>query len=365
MPIENEMLDIEDDNPAEADEPVTPKNTGKPRTPAKQDDEDADFGPDAREEIDIAAAMRGETPAKATPKVATKPPAAEAPADDAPEETPADEPAPEPTKAPETPAVDFEAEAERRAEERYQARLVELQKQHEADRQRAIDSIVAKERKREGTAQQKLRDIQAMTGLDADKLLEAHRTREIERMQDEDNLTESAARALYEARSRAALLEDREAERQREHTESVKANEYRGQKLAFLDDPKQEEIYKVALRKFGTDVDEFSDHGKTVAFDVALRYIAGQHLPEIVADIRSEGAGRETKLKTEIETARRAGEQAALRNNATRAKAAPETSTSGTPQRSTLPPGLAEMAAEMGIKARDVAKTMAAKAKRR
>lgn len=360
MSIENDLLDIEDDNPAETDEPVTPRNTGRPRTPAKQDDEDADFGPDAQEEIDIAAAMRGESTAKATPKATAKP--TEAPADEAPAE---EAPASEPAKAPEPPAIDVEAEAERRAEERYQARLAELQKQHESDRQRAIDAIVAKERKREGSAQQKLRDIQAMTGLDTDKLLEAHRTREIERMQDEDNLTESAARSLYEAREKAALLEAREADRQREHTESVKANEYRGQKLAFLEDPKQSEIYKVALQKFGTEVDDFSDHGKTVAFDVALRYIAGQHLPEIVEEIRKEAEGERTKLKAEIETARRAGEQAAIRNQGNRAKAAPETSTSGTPQRNPLPPGLAELATEMGIRPRDVAKTMAAKLKRR
>jgi len=214
-----------------------------------------------------------------------------------------EDPKPEPT-------VDFEAEVEKRLAAKRTELEAEFAKREQEKVQKAIDSVIAKERKREDSAVRKLRDLQAATGMDPDKLLESHRARQIEHLVTEQNLSEEAARELVISREKAALYESREAERQREHEEQTKTTAYRQQKLDFVADAKQPDIYKKALQKFGTEIDQFSDYGRGVDFDVALKYVAGLHLPEIQSELQADYEAKIASAKADAEAAKKKLEDA-------------------------------------------------------
>lgn len=372
--MSDELLDLENDDPTEPSEPITPKNTGKPKSASKvqsiEDEPDVDFGGDAKDDIDIAAVLRGEKsvkskPATSAPKVGVKP-TAEVEDESGAEPTGEAEPGAtsEPAKEPDKPAVDIEAEIEKRLTARMAEKEAERTRQEQERIQKTIDAIVAKERKRQDTDSRKLRDLLAKTGKSYDELAEIHATREVERLQNEEGLTEAAARRLVEADQKARLLESQEADRVREHEEQTKATAYRMEKADFMADAKQPDIFKKALQKYGPEVDAFSDYGKGVLFDVALKYVAGQHLNDIVADLQKDSDAKLAAKSAEADAREKAAEQRAIRNIGQRAKAAPETSTSGTAQKAPLPSGTAELALAMGLKPSAIAKTMASKKRR-
>lgn len=341
---ERDMLDVEDDDPNAPDE-----DAPSPVVPAAKSLDG---------EIDDAALAKALRVAKTASDATETPDDGETPPEVKPEAEPA---VTDPPAKVDPPAIDIEAELEKRL----QAKMAEAEQRYQQDKQRAIDAVTARHKKQEDTAVRKLRDLQAQTGMDVDALLETSRARQIEHLQVEQGLTEQAARELVAAREKAALYEAREAERQREFEEGIKTNEYRNQKLDFLSDAKQPDIYKKALQKYGDEVDAFSDQGKQVAFEVALKYTAGLHLPEIVAELSKEAEAKLIAKAAEVETARKVGEQTAIRNIQQRGKAAPETKSNGASPKDQMPREVSVLATRFGLDPQAVAKTRSTKQTKR
>lgn len=272
---------------------------------------------------ELSAALKA---VKDTPATTEEPAQAEAPKA---EEKPA-----EPAK-PETPVVDIEAEVEKRLATKRAELEAEWTKREQEKIQKAIDSVIAKERKREESAIRREREFKARTGLTYEEAAAVHATREVERLMTEEGLPEPAARRLVEAQQKAALLETQEADRKREHQETQYTMAYRTAKLDFLANKDAPDIYKKALQKYGDEIDTFANHGRpdesgtATSFDVAMKFIAGQHLPEIVAELNKEAEAKLQAKAQEIESVRKATEQKVIRDVQNRGKAAPETSTAG------------------------------------
>lgn len=264
------------------------------------------------------------------------------------------------TETPKAPEVDVEAEVEKRLTDRLNARMADVEKKHAEDKQRAIDAVIKKERTKEDSARKVLRDFEARYGMPLDKAAEANRQRRIEHLMTEKGWSEEDARSVVALEEERALARAREEEEKREREEFTATTTYRQQKLDFLSDPNAKAAHKKALQKYGSEVDAFSDHGRGVEFMVALKYVAGEHLDEIEAELLKESNERETKLKADIEAARKAGEQKAIRNITNGSKAKPETSTTGvTPPEASLTPMELQTAKAFGMSPAAYAKAKA------
>lgn len=224
------------------------------------------------------------------------------------------------------------------------------------EQQAKLDKILADRLARDRQAREKeleaertkIRRLEALAGVTADQLAEKLKAGEIERAQMEFAMDEETARKYVETQQRLRELEATEAERRQKAEEAEKGLAFERAKLTFTNDPKADPIFKLALEKYGDEVATFSNNGQDVNFLVALKYVAGEHLPEIVAEIRKEQAAKE-----------QAAEQRAIREATKRAKAAPETATSGAPAGDGLTAEQRVMAAKFGLDTKEVAQTAA------
>jgi hypothetical protein len=292
---------------------------------------------EAQEEMELAAALKMKETDEDEP-TADKPVEQEASEEKEGEES-AETPEAEPAKEKsETPDSDMEERFNREVE----ARLAKAQ-------QKLVDSIIAKERKREGNALNELREIEIATGLSKDQLkaqgLQKTKAEAMERFAMSEEDAEVYAQQQTENRRYKAERDQIAAERDEER----KVFAYNQQRDAVLADPKTPGDLKGYATRWADEINELTDGGKNgINYKLALDLIVGQHYGDIMAE-------RERAL-----------EQKFLRNQGTPdKKAAPVTGGGTGPDTVTVTAAQLAMGRRLGLSDKEIKEAYASNAKRK
>ncbi len=168
--------------------------------------------------------------------------------------------------------------------------------------QEEVNRIIGNARIKGREMEQVVQELQTLTGMDPNSLVEYIKKNQVQEKADEMGLTEEEARQLVEKDARLARME------QEMHGYKAQQQQlaYNNEKTRFLSDP--------LVKKYEQEIDAFAhdQQGNVVAnFEVAMNYILGQKL-----------ASGELKKVLQEGT-----EQKTLANIKKRGKARPETST--------------------------------------
>lgn len=245
------------------------------------------------------------------------------------EKEPAGKKADEPPKEPDKPKAE-EKPAEKPPEKPQGKTFTE------ADLERILKDRLARDRAVRD------REIQAATGKTLDQLKAEAKANAIEELQAETGWDEARARAHVEERERLRQLEAEHAEVAREREVLKRMMVYQQQKV------KSQHASNPLAQQYADEIDQFSEFGASVDYDVAVAFVLGQKV--LAGEV--------------LKTTAQATEQKVIRDMERKAKAAPEAATSSAPTSTSLTPIQRAVARNLGISEQAYAKRLAEQQKR-
>lgn len=213
------------------------------------------------------------------------------------EEDPEEDPEAEPAEEP-----DEDAEADPETPDTPGAETPEPEPEiPEEDRpkfsQRDLEQKIAERLARDRKAKT-LRDLEALTGKTAEQLLEEQRSAKVGEVAYEHGWDEATAKKYVEEQEELQRLRAERQQTQEERERLERMNAYTTAKNAWQANPKISDKKRALAKKYTADIDAFSDFGKGVAYEVAVDFIIGQKVDELLAE---NGQATEQKVLRNVE----------------------------------------------------------------
>lgn len=164
--------------------------------------------------------------------------------------------------------------------------------------QRAVDSVIRKERTREDSARKQIHQLEIIAGMSLDKIMAQIRQNKIQALTDRLGIDETEARQMVEAEEERARLKAEREQMLRERELEKKMNAYLTERNTYLADNSVPAEMRAFAQKYAAEIDELADHGRTMTYAVARDYVLGRRMHEILK-AREQAAEQRTLAKVQ------------------------------------------------------------------